>query len=351
MLVIALDTPVDPPDAADATFATDNFQAGKLIGAVGQGEVRRRGQAGQDRDARPERRTGSPSTSSATRASCPASASTPPTRPRSATSPTRGSSATTSPTAPRTAAGPRWRTSCRRTRRSTSSTRSTSRPRRAPTPRCKAAGKEKDVTIVSVDGGCPGVAAVKAGKIGATSQQYPLKMAQEGVDAVVAFAKDGTKPKATAGKTFTDTGVTLITDQAAGRGRRPRTPPSASRTAGADGPPPGRPDCGRPDPFLDDREVSHDRDVSSETLRPGGGTATRDARARPRLRAAPSPSRWACASSTSCTPARSWDRSRSCSCRSSRSRSSAAGSSRRPTSGSCSHRSPSSPCWHWVRRW
>ena len=41
----------------------------------------------------------------------------------------------------------------------------------------------KDVTIVSIDGGCPGVAAVKAGQIGATSQQYPLKMAQEGVDA------------------------------------------------------------------------------------------------------------------------------------------------------------------------
>ena len=32
MLVIALDTPVDPPDAVDATFATDNFQAGQLIG-------------------------------------------------------------------------------------------------------------------------------------------------------------------------------------------------------------------------------------------------------------------------------------------------------------------------------
>ena len=46
----------------------------------------------------------------------------------------------------------------------------------------KAAGKEKSVTIVSVDGGCPGVQAVKAGQLGATSQQYPLKMAQKGVD-------------------------------------------------------------------------------------------------------------------------------------------------------------------------
>jgi fructose transport system substrate-binding protein len=32
ILVIALDTPLEPIDAADATFATDNFLAGKLIG-------------------------------------------------------------------------------------------------------------------------------------------------------------------------------------------------------------------------------------------------------------------------------------------------------------------------------
>ncbi len=76
----------------------------------------------------------------------------------------------------------------------------------------KAAGKDKDVTIVSVDGGCPGVQNVKKGVIGATSQQYPLKMAQMGVDAITAFAKDGTKPKPTSGKDFVDTGVTLITD-------------------------------------------------------------------------------------------------------------------------------------------
>ena len=33
LLVIALDTPLEPIDAADATFATDNFEAGRLIGA------------------------------------------------------------------------------------------------------------------------------------------------------------------------------------------------------------------------------------------------------------------------------------------------------------------------------
>ena len=79
----------------------------------------------------------------------------------------------------------------------------------------KAAGKQKGVTIVSVDGGCPGVQNVKKGIIGATSQQYPLKMADDGVKAVVAFAKDGKKPQMPAGKSFINTGVTLITDDAA----------------------------------------------------------------------------------------------------------------------------------------
>ena len=76
----------------------------------------------------------------------------------------------------------------------------------------KAVGKEKDVTIVSVDGGCPGVENVKNGVIGATSQQYPLKMAEEGVKAIVAYSKDETKPDQ-GGKDFIDTGVTLITDK------------------------------------------------------------------------------------------------------------------------------------------
>jgi fructose transport system substrate-binding protein len=76
----------------------------------------------------------------------------------------------------------------------------------------KSAGKDKAVTIVSVDGGCPGVDNVAKGVIGATSMQFPLKMAQMGVDAIAAYAKDGTKPQATAGKDFVDTGTQLITD-------------------------------------------------------------------------------------------------------------------------------------------
>ena len=79
----------------------------------------------------------------------------------------------------------------------------------------KNAGKEGQAIIVSVDGGCPGVASVKSGVIGATSQQYPLLMASKGIEAIVAFAKDGTKPTVSEGLSFFNTGVNLITDKPA----------------------------------------------------------------------------------------------------------------------------------------
>jgi fructose transport system substrate-binding protein len=74
----------------------------------------------------------------------------------------------------------------------------------------KNAGKSaSDVTIVSVDGGCAGVRNVKAGIIDATSQQYPLLMASRGVSAIVSFAKGGKKASG-----YTDTGVNLIAKSA-----------------------------------------------------------------------------------------------------------------------------------------
>jgi fructose transport system substrate-binding protein len=79
----------------------------------------------------------------------------------------------------------------------------------------KNAGKEGQALIVSVDGGCPGVASVKSGVIGATSQQYPLKMASLGIEAIAAYAKDGTKPTVTEGLSFYNTGVNLVTDKPA----------------------------------------------------------------------------------------------------------------------------------------
>ena len=49
------------------------------------------------------------------------------------------------------------------------------------------------------------------GVIGATSQQYPLLMASLGIEAIAAFAADGTIPAPTEGKDFFDTGVALVT--------------------------------------------------------------------------------------------------------------------------------------------
>ena len=78
----------------------------------------------------------------------------------------------------------------------------------------KALGKDDgSVLVTSIDGGCPGVANVKAGVIGATSQQYPLKMAAMAMEAIAKFAKDGTKPQVDPKLGFLDTGATLITDK------------------------------------------------------------------------------------------------------------------------------------------
>ena len=76
----------------------------------------------------------------------------------------------------------------------------------------QAAGKEKDVLLVSIDGGCAGVKNVAEGIIGATAQQYPVKMAELGVEAIAKLAADGTAPETTQGLDFFDTGSALVTN-------------------------------------------------------------------------------------------------------------------------------------------
>ena len=77
----------------------------------------------------------------------------------------------------------------------------------------KAVGKENDVLVVSVDGGCPGVQNVAEGVIGATSMQFPLLMASKGIEAIKAWADSGAKPANSPGLDFFNTGVELITDE------------------------------------------------------------------------------------------------------------------------------------------
>src|SRR4029077_10869628 len=72
----------------------------------------------------------------------------------------------------------------------------------------KGAGKaDGSVLIVSIDGGCPGVKNVQAGVIGATSQQYPHKMASMALEAIAT----GKLPEIDKKAGFLDTGATLIT--------------------------------------------------------------------------------------------------------------------------------------------
>jgi fructose transport system substrate-binding protein len=76
----------------------------------------------------------------------------------------------------------------------------------------KSAGKSQDdVILVSVDGGCDAVKnGVRPGVIDATVQQYPENMARLGVDSLADAARGGPKPSG-----YKNTGVELITGDSA----------------------------------------------------------------------------------------------------------------------------------------
>ncbi|MBC01408.1 MAG: sugar ABC transporter [Rhodobacteraceae bacterium] len=214
ILVIALDTPLEPIDAADATFATDNFKAGELIGqwaaaslgdeaanariamldlAVSQpsvGVLRDQGfMTGFGIDVKDPNRWGDEDD------------------PRIV-----GHDVTAG-----NEEGGRTAMENLLTKDPTINVVYTiNEPAAAGAYEAlKAMGRENDVLIVSVDGGCPGVKNVAEGVIGATSQQYPLLMASLGIEAIKAYADTGKKPEPTPGKAFFDTGVALVTDKPA----------------------------------------------------------------------------------------------------------------------------------------
>jgi fructose transport system substrate-binding protein len=212
LLVIALDTPLDPANAADVTFATDNFKAGELIGqwalaslgdkakdarialldlnknqisvdvARDQGFLKGFGvdladpkKIGDEKDARI---VGNDVTQGAEEG------------------------------------GRKAMETLLQKNPATNVVYTINEPAAAGAYQAlKAVGKEKGALIVSVDGGCPGVKNVKSGVIGATSMQFPLLMASKGVEAVIEFAKTGAKPTTTPGLDFFNTGVELVTDK------------------------------------------------------------------------------------------------------------------------------------------
>lgn len=214
VLVIALDTPLDPIDAADATFATDNLEAGKLIGAWAAATL---GDKAKDAkigflDLTPSQPTVDVLRDQGFMMGYGIDVKDPnkigdETDPRIV-----GHDVTNG----NEEGGRKAMENLLQKDSGITVIHTINEPAAVGAYQAlKAVGLEKQVLIVSVDGGCPGVKSVTEGVIGATSQQYPLQMAALGIEAIAAFAKDGTKPKPTEGKNFFDTGVNLVTDKPA----------------------------------------------------------------------------------------------------------------------------------------
>jgi fructose transport system substrate-binding protein len=75
----------------------------------------------------------------------------------------------------------------------------------------KADNHEDKAFIVSIDGSCQGMVDVEKGIFAADATQYPGKMAQLGVSAVTKVAEGGKAPSLPEGEDFLDTGTKLVT--------------------------------------------------------------------------------------------------------------------------------------------
>lgn len=201
VLVVALDTPTDPPDAVDAWFATDNYEAGVLIGQYARAALGGRQPVVAMLDLVPGLSVGTQRHNGFLRGfgvNAPDA--------RSAELGTHESVVCMVDSFGDQAKGQAAMESCLQKSGDINLVYTVNEPAAAGAfTALKRAGKEKGVVIVSIDGGCEGIRNVGSGMIAATSQQYPLKMGALGVQAGVEFARTGKKPSG-----YTNTGVTLI---------------------------------------------------------------------------------------------------------------------------------------------
>ncbi|HEY9063516.1 MAG TPA: substrate-binding domain-containing protein [Burkholderiaceae bacterium] len=201
VLIIALDTATDPPDATDALFATDNYDAGVRIGQYAKAALAGKKAVIAMLDLVPGLSVGTPRHNGFLHGlgfDAPDAKSTELGRHPSVVcmvdsfgDQAKGQSAMES---------------CLQKNPDINLVYTVNEPAAAGAFNAlRAAGKEKGVTIVSIDGGCEGVRNVASNMIAATSQQYPVKMGALGVAAGVEYVRTGKKPSG-----YTDTGVTLI---------------------------------------------------------------------------------------------------------------------------------------------
>ncbi len=212
LVVIALDTPLEPADAADATFATDNLLAGKLVGEWAKGTMGDKAKTAKVGflDLTPSQ----PSVDVLRDQGFMIGFGIDPKDPNKIGDETDPRIVGHDVTNGNEEGGRKAMENLLQKDPGINVIHTINEPAAVGAYQAlKAVGMEKDVLIVSVDGGCPGVKSVKEGVIGATSQQYPLMMAAMGVEAIKKFADTGEKPKPTPGKAFFDTGVSLVTDK------------------------------------------------------------------------------------------------------------------------------------------
>jgi len=206
VMVIALDSPTDPASAVDALFATDNYKAGVLIGQYAKAALGNKKPVIATLDLFPGHPVGAQRHNGFLKGFGL-------TAPDAKSNELGGKAAGVVCMADSfgdAAKGQTGMENCLQKNPDINLVYTINEPAAAGAYKAlKAAGKEKDVVIVSVDGGCAGVKDVGAGVITATSQQYPLRMAAMGVAAGVEYAKTGKKVSG-----YTDTGVTLIANKA-----------------------------------------------------------------------------------------------------------------------------------------
>ncbi|MGV9296019.1 MULTISPECIES: substrate-binding domain-containing protein [Amycolatopsis] len=194
ILVIALDTATEPPDAVDATFATDNFAAGEQQGAYVKAALKGTdpkllmvdGTAGSSVDTQRHGgflkgiglKDGAPEIKGHTAAN-----------------------------GDQSLAQQGMENLLQRTTDINAVYTMNEPMGRGAYAALKARGLNGQLTVGSIDGGCEGVQNVKNGQFAVTVMQFPRKMAEQGVLAAVDYAKTGKKPSG-----FVNTGSTAITD-------------------------------------------------------------------------------------------------------------------------------------------
>ena len=205
IIVITLDTPLDPVDAADALFATDNFKAGQLIGAWAKGTLGDK--AATAKIATLDLAANQPTVDYLRHNGFLDGFGIKVKDPKHFSPSDSPQIVGSDVTAGSTEGGRKAMENILQKADQIDLVYAINEPAAyGGYAALKAAGREKGVTLVAVDGGCQGVKWVKDGIISATSQQYPLLMAADGVQAVADFIKTGKKPVSI------DTGEKLVTD-------------------------------------------------------------------------------------------------------------------------------------------